>query len=48
MALNGLDLAYPLNPDGTTALSDIVDRAAAGRVSKEQLMDWFDRHKVQG
>lgn len=43
---NGWNLMYPINEvTGENALADIVDSCAAGKVSKEQLMDWFDSHK---
>ena len=44
---NGWDLKYPMNTDtGLNALAEIIEGCAAGTVTKEQLMDWFDNHKV--
>ena len=44
---NGLDLKYPLKEEnGRTALANVVEACAAGKVSKGQLMEWFDSHKV--
>lgn len=44
---NGMDLKYPLKEEnGRTALANVADDCAAGKVSKEQLMEWFDSHKV--
>ena len=45
---NGLDLKYPLKEEnGHTALANVADDCAAGKVSKKQLMEWFDSHKVK-
>ena len=45
---NGWDLQYPANEkDDTNALSDIIDDCAAGKISKDELMLWFDSHKVK-
>lgn len=45
---NGWDLSYPFDETrGTNALATIIDDCAAGKVSKEQIMDWFDSHKVK-
>ena len=42
-----LDLSYPLNIEkGIDALADIIEKCAASQLSKEQLMDWFEAHKV--
>lgn len=43
--LNGVDLKYPKNVRGKTAAADLVERCAAGKVSKEAMMDWFERYK---
>lgn len=48
LSQNGLALKYPESEDnGRTALANIADDCAAGKVSKDQLMDWFDSHKVK-
>ena len=45
---NGLDLKYPLKEaNGKTALANVADDCAAGKISKDQLMDWFDSHKTE-
>ena len=45
---NGWELRYPIDEKkGTNALAMIVDDCAAGKVSKDALMDWFDSHKVE-
>lgn len=45
---NGWELLYPFDEKkGTNALAIIVDDCAASKVSKDQLMDWFDAHKVK-
>ena len=41
---NGYDLRYPQNPD---ALAELVEGCAAGKVTKEQIIEWFDTHKVK-
>ena len=49
MALNGLKLVYPIDGKANTnALAEIVERCGASQVAKEDLMDWFDRHKQRG
>ncbi len=43
---NGMDLQYPLDEtNNINALAEIIENCAAGAVSKEQLMDWFETHK---
>lgn len=44
---NGWDLRYPMNEStGENALAEIIEGCAAGNVTKENLMEWFDVHKV--
>lgn len=46
MDLNGYELIYPLNiKSGVTAFTDIIEKAAASEISKDQLIAWFDHHK---
>ena len=46
MDLNGYQLIYPLKiKSGVTAFSDIIEKTASSRVSKDQLIKWFDQHK---
>lgn len=45
---NGWDLQYPQEtPAGKSALGEIIEKCAAGEVTKEELMTWFDTHKVE-
>jgi death-on-curing protein len=46
--VNGWDLQYPVD-DLTqgNAFADIIEGCAASSVTKEQLMEWFDSHKVR-
>ena len=45
---NGWDLKYPLgSKTEKSALGDIIEKCAAGEVSKEELLRWFDAHKVE-
>lgn len=45
---SGWDLKYPEgNETEKSALGDIIERCAAGEVNKEDLMKWFDAHKVE-
>lgn len=45
---NGWDLKYLQNEKkGINALATIIEACAAGNVSKEELMNWFDSHKTQ-
>jgi death on curing protein len=45
---NGWDLKYTINKTtGYNALAHVIDSCAASALSKEELMDWFDSHKVQ-
>lgn len=44
---HGLDLQYPLDEDkNINGLAEIIESCAAGSVTKDQLMDWFEAHKV--
>lgn len=44
---HGMDLQYPLDEGkDINALADVIENCAAGSVSKEQLMDWFETHKT--
>jgi death on curing protein len=45
---NGLDLKYAQKEaNGRTALANIIEDCAAGKITKDQLMNWFDSHKVK-
>ncbi len=44
---HGLDLSYPLDEQkNINGLAEVIDSCAAGSVSRDQLMDWFESHKV--
>jgi len=44
---NGWDLSYPLDEERMiNGLAEIIENCAAGNVTKEQLMKWFDLHKI--
>lgn len=44
---HGLDLQYSLVPEkNINGLADIIESCAAGNISKDELMDWFDNHKM--
>lgn len=44
---NGWDLEYPLGTETEkSALGSIIERCAAGDVTKEELMGWFETHKI--
>lgn len=46
MDLNGYELRYPLSIDGgVTALTDVIEKATASQISKDELIEWFDVHK---
>ncbi len=46
MGLNGYQLVYPWNiKKDTNQFAEIIDQAAANHVSKDELIEWFDRHK---
>lgn len=48
MNLNGWDLSYlKKEENGNSALANIVLDCASSKVGKEQLMDWFDQHKIK-
>lgn len=44
---HGMDLHYPLDEaKDINALAEVIESCAAGAVSNDQLMDWFDAHKI--
>lgn len=46
MYLNGYELVYPLKVQtGITAFTDIIEKTAASKVSQEELISWFEKHK---
>jgi death-on-curing family protein len=45
--INGWDLKYPLEVDGRTAVAAVIERCAEGKATKEEMMTWFDWHKVR-
>lgn len=45
---HGLDLKYPLNlKKNINGLAEIIEQCAAGNVSKDQLIEWFEQHKIE-
>lgn len=47
MNANGWDLKFSENPeDEFSDFAKIVLKATASEISKEDLMDWFDTHKI--
>jgi death-on-curing protein len=48
MNLNGWDLKYNLKEGNQkSALANIIEKCAAGKVDKNKLIEWFDNHKKQ-
>ncbi len=44
---HGMDLGYPVDElVGLNGLSEIVDQCAASEITKEELIDWFEQHKI--
>ena len=44
---NGWDLKYPIDLNsGFNGLAKVIEDCAASNFSKEELMEWFDTHKV--
>lgn len=44
---HGLDLKYPLNEKkGINALADVIEKCSASKLDKDELIEWFDAHKV--
>lgn len=44
---HGMDLQYPIDDEkDINVLAEIIEGCAAGSVSRDQLMDWFENHKV--
>ena len=45
---NGFDLEYPLRENnGKSALGNIIEKCAAGKIQKDELISWFDLHKTK-
>ncbi len=43
---HGMDLSYPLDEaQDINGLAEIIESCAAGNVTKDQLLDWFENHK---
>ena len=44
---HGMDLEYPINEKtDTNALAEVIEKCAASKVTKDELMDWFENHKT--
>jgi phage antirepressor YoqD-like protein len=47
MNSNGWDLIYlENNEDEFTELAKIINQATASEITKDQLIDWFENHKI--
>lgn len=45
---NGWDLKYPeKEKNGLTGLANIILKCASGKIEKEEMMDWFENHKIK-
>jgi death-on-curing protein len=45
--MHGLDLEYPLDvKKDINGLAEVINGCAASTVSKDELKEWFERHKV--
>lgn len=45
---NGWDLKYPeKEKNGNTGLANIILKCASGKIDKEEMMDWFENHKIK-
>ncbi|MDZ4660043.1 MAG: type II toxin-antitoxin system death-on-curing family toxin [Pseudomonadota bacterium] len=44
---HGMDLRYPLDEKkNVNELAEIIDNCAASKIGKEELINWFETHKV--
>lgn len=44
---HGLDLQYPIDEEkNINGLAEVIDNCAAGLVARDQLIDWFETHKI--
>lgn len=44
---HGMDIEYPFDQGkDINAFAQVIDDCAASKISKEDLMDWFERHKT--
>lgn len=44
---HGLDLRYPIDEENDIdALAEVIEACAAGSIDKDQMMEWFNLHKV--
>lgn len=42
-----MDLQYPLDEKkNINGLAEIIENTAASNITKEQLMDWFEHHRI--
>ncbi len=48
LAINGFELKFPLDPKrNVNAFAEKVLACADGKVTKDEMRKWFDRHKVR-
>jgi len=46
--INGWELEYPIDESKNyDALAEVIEKCASSELTKEELMEWFDLHKVQ-
>lgn len=46
MDINDYELVYPLKiKTGVTAFTGVIEKAASNLIAKDDLIEWFDRHK---
>jgi death-on-curing protein len=44
---HGMDLQYPLDLDkNIDGLAEIIENCAASKIGRDELMDWFEIHKI--
>jgi prophage maintenance system killer protein len=44
---HGLDLQYPIDEEkNINGLAEIIEKCAARHVSRDELMNWFESHKI--
>jgi hypothetical protein len=36
-----------ISKTGKTSFAEVVDYCAAGKVSQDELKDWFEKHKIR-
>ncbi|MCB0367783.1 MAG: type II toxin-antitoxin system death-on-curing family toxin [Bdellovibrionales bacterium] len=45
---HGIDLKYPLDEEkGINALAEVIEKCASSKLEKDELIEWFEVHKVK-